>query len=354
MRTICVAVFCTFALLASIVSSLAAGLRQRAAFVEQPKSAISDHVQTATVSLRRVEDMRTSFVIYRSTTTASLPSSTSSALSTPTSTPKPKPNDRPKKTKWSFNIESGNKGVQVGSWSPDVTHDGLLRALRDRCSKSPKKWGQNRCSSQDYGFYVEYADKWGIQTEYKNAAKIHVSSDLIPESYGSALQDAFMEHIADVYKSAIEEDKNCYTFDPKSTICMFCKDLLCIAKFGPMGGKSVTVKERMRRWCNVPDYVKVAISDQDGKEQAHMRAELRFDCPNYLGSAGCKKGLGKHDCVASLEKIRRQVKADKSRNELLKKATKGKEFGVAAKCSSQEVTGSCPNKECLHQLGACF
>lgn len=351
MRNTYVAAFSAFGILVSAMFSNAAGLQQRASLVEQPSSIFNYHTQASIIIVPRKEQVtRVSFVIYRPTSTTPLASATSTAVSIPSATP----SDRPRNIKWMFNIESGNQGVQIGSWTPDVTHDGILRALRDRCSKNPKKWGQNRCSSQDYGFYVEYADKYGRQTEYKNAAKIHVTSDFIPESYGVAVQDVFMEQIADLYKFAIEEDKNCYTFDPKSTICMFCSDKLCVAKYGSMGGKSVTAKQRLRRWCNVPDYVRVAINDEAGKEKAHMKVELRFDCPTYLTSSGCKTGLGKHDCAASLERINRAARGETSRTELLKKATQGKEFDVAAKSSSKEVTGSCPNTECLYQLGACF
>ena len=119
--------------------------------------------------------------------------------------------------------------------------------------------------------------------------EVSVESDYIPGKHeggvdynGKSLQNAFISQIAYTFQLSGEDEKNCYRFDRRSTVCTFCK--ICI----PDG------RDRVIRWCNAPEYVRVSVKNGEGKE-----VEAR------------------------------------------------------ATCSGDEVTGNCPN-ECLYKLGPCF
>jgi hypothetical protein len=268
----------------------------------------------ADVGSRRISPVRLSdsdmehlsFTIYRPTKLPPLPSAT----------PTPVPNadsGKKKNDSCTFKVESGNKVIQVGSWTTDVTYSGILGAHRERCDRSKKGWGPGKCSGGDWGFYTEYTDKLGQWLEEKNAAIIKITSDYLPEEYGKTLQGAFVEQIADVFSLAVKEDKHCYMLDPKAAICPFCLDKLCIARTGPFANRYVTPKQRLLRWCNVPDYVRVAVVDENQREQAHMRVDLRFECPRPLGSFPCRVDLGKFDCVALIATVEQEPRDNKTR-----------------------------------------
>jgi hypothetical protein len=289
-----------------------------------------------------------SFIFYRPTWLPPLPSAA----------PTPAPaidNDQRKNNTWTFKVESGKKGVQVGSWSTDVVYNGFLKALRERCEQTKKGCGAGKCSGGDWGFYAEHTDKLGYWLEERNAAIIKITSDYIPEEYAKPLQDAFVEQIADVFLLAvIKEDKNCYMFDPKAAICTFCQDKFCFARTGPFKNRCVTPKQRLLRWCNIPDFVRVAIVDEAQKEKAHMRVDLRFECPHSLGTYPCRVDLGKFDCVALVTTVEQESHKNETRQRILKTAAKADNFSIATECSSKEVTGSCPNAECMYHFGTCF
>jgi hypothetical protein len=138
-----------------------------------------------------------SFTIYHPT---KLPPSPSAAT-----TPVPNADSsKEKNDSWTFKVENGNKGVQVGSWTTDVTYNGILGALRERCDQLKKWWGADKCSGGDWGFYAEYTDMLGQWLEEKNAAIIKITSDYLLEEYGKTLQDAFVEQIADVFSLAVK------------------------------------------------------------------------------------------------------------------------------------------------------
>jgi hypothetical protein len=46
--------------------------------------------------------------------------------------------------------------------------------------------------------------------------------------------------------------------------------------------------------------------------------------------------------------------ARQERQSKLRDVMGGHEFEVEVECEGEEVTGSCPNDECLYQLGSCF
>jgi hypothetical protein len=298
--------------------------------------------------LRDSNNEHLSFIVYHPTML--LPSASATSTTIPKADPSPKKNDT-----WTFKIESRNKGIQVGSWTTSVTYRGILNALRERCSQSKKGyWGANKCSPQDWGFYAEYTGKEWHWKEEKNTAIIKITSDYIPSEYGKPSQDAFVEQIANVYRLAATDDKNCYKYDPEAAICPFCNDKLCFAVTGPFKNKFVTPAQRLLRWCKAPDYVRVAVVDHANMEKAHMRVDLRFECPDTLGSLPCRVDLGRFDCVAMLAVGEKEASANKTRIGMLKTATRGKEFDVRTECESRDVTGSCPNAECLYQFGTCF
>lgn len=214
--------------------------------------------------------------------------------------------------------------------------------------------GQQHVQFQRLRFYNEYADKMGRQLEVKDAAIVEITSNDIPEEYGKDLQDVFVEQIVDVLRLAVKDDKSCYMFDPKSTICLFCQDKLCHPIYGKYKSVTVSPQERLRRWCNVPDYVHVALADPAGNEKAHMRVDIRFACPQTLGSPGCMMDMGKFDCVAVMGATGQESQANGTRNEMLKTPTQGKNVDIVATCPDKAVTGSCLNEKCLYQLGSCF
>ncbi|RII19246.1 hypothetical protein CUC08_Gglean001910 [Alternaria sp. MG1] len=167
--------------------------------------------------------------------------------------------------------------------------------------------------------------------------EVGVESDYIPGKHeggvdynGKSLQNAFISQIAYTFQLSGEDEKNCYRFDRRSTMCTFCK--ICI----PDG------RDRVIRWCNAPEYVRVSVKNGEGKEVAHMKAVLKF-----TGTTD----KGKFDCMAIKESVERSARDDRVRE--VKEAVGGKEVEARATCSGDEVTGNCPN-ECLYKLGPCF
>lgn len=169
---------------------------------------------------------------------------------------------------------------------------------------------------------------------------MNVESDYIPgkdeggvKYNGKSLQNAFIAQIADTFQKSGEDEKNCYKFDQKSTICLGC------ARFCP----SFNARKQILRWCNAPEYVRVSLKDGEGKEVAHMKVVLKF-----TGTTD----QGKFDCMAIRETVEKSARD--SRLKGVKDAIDGKEVEANVSCSGEEVTGTCPNEECLYQLGPCF
>ncbi|KAH4044197.1 hypothetical protein HBI25_109770 [Parastagonospora nodorum] len=293
----------------------------------------------------------------------------------PTTVPEGKP--KPKET-WTLNIESGSKGINIGTWSLDETYYGLRNGLRERCGDpvlppiTPRKkakqaapapaptkqWGSNTCSSEVSLFNREYSTSGGEQFWAEKVVHVRIASSFIPASYGLNLQNIFIEQVVDIYRLAVVDGKNCLQFDSKTTSCPACIALMCTQKMpGKDLGVGVNKKTRIRRWCNVPDYVRVALTDAGGKEQAHMKVEVQFVCPkekDQLFPKGCIKDMGRFDCVAVMGAVSGEARGNGTRGAMLKKATDGKDVDVVADCPDKEVTGTCPNKECMYKIGGCF
>lgn len=176
---------------------------------------------------------------------------------------------------------------------------------------------------------------------------VKISSVFIPESYGFNLQNLFIEQVVDIYRLAVADGKNCMQFDSKTTSCPACIAIWCTQKMpGKHMGAGVDKKTRIRRWCNVPDYVRVALTDASGKEQAHMKVEVEFICPKEkdpLFLKGCIKDMGRFDCMAVMGVTGGEARGNGTRGGMLKKATQGKDVNVVADCPNKEVTGKCPN-----------
>ena len=92
-----------------------------------------------------------------------------------------------------------------------------------------------------------------------------------------------MEQVAETYKVVTEDAKNCYWFDRRSTVCTFCK--ICVPD----------ARGRVVKWCNSPEYVRVALQDENGREVAHLQVSVKF-----MGQTN----QGRFDCAAVREAVR--------------------------------------------------
>jgi hypothetical protein len=126
-------------------------------------------------------------------------------------------------------------------------------------------------------------------------------------------------------------------------ICNFCSNALCVTPKGDTRDVAI-------RWCNTPNYVKVAIVDKAGNEKAHMRVVLDFVRTKDQGDKGVDRGH--FDCMAITEAVSNVVRANKT-EEKAKAATKEVDVKTEVSCPDKEVTGSCPNEECRYKPGLC-
>ena len=250
--------------------------------------------------------------------------------------PAPSPTSGPQP--YIFSIEISNNRQHVGQWYGRYISEGLTDTLKNRCDDN--KTGANTCKTKKDKFdNVEYSNKDGFVDKTTNFVEVNVESDYIPSKdegganyNGKSLQDAFIAQIADTFQKSGEDEKNCYKFDQKSTICAGC--FICI----PFKGKKQII-----RWCNAPEYVRVSVKDGEGKEVTHMKVVLKF-----TGTTD----QGKFDCMAIRETVERSARDNRLKD--VKDAIDGKEVVANVSCSGEEVTGTCPNEECLYQLGPCF
>lgn len=165
----------------------------------------------------------------------------------------------------------------------------------------------------------------------------------VPEEYGVGLQEAFIEQTVDTFLIAVNRGSNCHKFNMLSVACcpLCVRSFLCGVK--PCVGCKTDPRGIVLRWCNAPDYVRVAMSDRNGIEKAHMRGDLKFEQETWQG---------KFDCVAIVDAV-----AQKARTEMvnkLKEVTKAKVLEAEVSCPHKEVTGSCPNDACTYRPGMCF
>ncbi|KAH7366651.1 hypothetical protein BKA66DRAFT_425319, partial [Pyrenochaeta sp. MPI-SDFR-AT-0127] len=201
--------------------------------------------------------------------------------------------------------------------------------------------GANTCGTDKHRFKnIEHSDRSG-HVERTKWVEVFIASDFIPKSYGTHLQAAFIKQIADTFMIAGTDDKNCYKFDRKSSIFLLCNEELCIPPTNR--GDLPDRRGRLIKWCNAPEYVRVSVYDDNGKEVAHMRVNLNFQGVTDQGMFDC---VGVIDAV---DKNARDGGIDR-----LKELTGGKEFETLVGRSSTEVTGNCLNEKCLYQLGNCF
>ncbi|KAH9861478.1 hypothetical protein J1614_011225 [Plenodomus biglobosus] len=255
-------------------------------------------------------------------------------ISTPPAVPPPPPL-LPKA--YSFNVEISNQRQHVGAWYEDIIRDNLKAELLKKCTKD--KIGPVQCKADIHKFdNIESSDGSG-RVSKKKAVELSVTGDNIPEDRRKDLQAAFIDQIADTYMIATT-GKNCYQFDRKSTICLFCTGI-CIPQVPK--GQSPDRRGRVVRWCNAPESVKVSLTDDEGKETASMKVNIKFQ-----GSTD----QGLFDCVNVIDAVDKNAR--EHRLDTMKKAVNFQEMKVVVGCLGKEVTGSCPNKECKYQLGSCF
>lgn len=182
----------------------------------------------------------------------------------------------------------------------------------------------------------------------KGTAEVTVSSAYIPEANHEEFQTAFIDQIADTFMIAASDEKNCYWFDRKADFCTLCQNWLCGVFMGISRSGQRDTRGQYLRWCNAPEYVRVSVSDIEGKEIAHMKVNLKF-----LGETD----QGKFDCVGVIEAVDQNARDGRLAG--LKEVVGGKDVETVVACSSKEVTGSCPlekdpNLNCLYKFGKCF
>ncbi|CAG5186140.1 uncharacterized protein ALTATR162_LOCUS11500 [Alternaria atra] len=198
-----------------------------------------------------------------------------------------------------FNSSSMNSSTITSTADP---------LLKNRCDDD--KTGANTCRTSKEKFdNIEYSNQAGIVEKGIQFVEVNVESDYVPEKKeggveynGKSLQNAFIAQIADTFQKSGEDEKNCYRFDRRSTMCTFCK--ICI----PDG------RDRVIRWCNAPEYVRVSVKNEEGKEVAHMKVVLRF-----TGTTD----KGRFDCMAIKEGVETSARDDRMRE--VKDAVGGKE-----------------------------
>ncbi|KAJ4374728.1 Structural maintenance of chromosomes protein 3 [Neocucurbitaria cava] len=260
----------------------------------------------------------------------------------------------PSPTNYTFIIEIGNQRQHVGDVSEVAAGQNLSTRLSaglyDKCDK--KKTGANTCKSDPIILgLIEHSNERGTVAyldEERKPVNVNVTSDFIPEDYAGkgALQTAFIDQIVDTFTVATSDDKNCYQFDRTSTICWFCKKKLCFGCIGQYCPEHDT-RGKIVRWCNAPEYVRVSLSDAQGKEIAHMRVDLKFQGTTDQGKFDC---VGIIDAVDKNARERRVGKLER----VVGAALGGEQLKTRVVCESREVMGSCPNEQCLYQLGSCF
>ncbi|KAH7081421.1 hypothetical protein BKA63DRAFT_503787 [Paraphoma chrysanthemicola] len=196
---------------------------------------------------------------------------------------------------WSFKIDIGNQRQHIGAWYGTFIRDDIKEALSKQCKRS-KKWGTGTCSTKSESFYVEYSNQ-RERIERTESVLVHVVSDDIPEEYGTALRGAFIDQIADIFMIATIDDKNCYRWNRTKEMCLFCDLKMCMAP--ATRGRQPDRRGRIVRWCNAPEYVRVAVADKDGQEKAHMKVKLEFQYP---------MDQGKFDCMGIIDTVDRNAR----------------------------------------------
>ncbi|CAO2653831.1 Nn.00g105640.m01.CDS01 [Neocucurbitaria sp. VM-36] len=255
------------------------------------------------------------------------------------SPPPPPPPPPPPRPAYTFTIEISNQRQHVGAWYGPFVRDELSDVLYKKCpSKNP---GASACATSVYTFdNIESSRPSDGVVEKEHGVEVHVASAFIPSDQSKelreALRDAFIMQIADTYMLSGLDDKNCYTYDRTGTLCIRCNTKFCLP---PSMGRGVPSDTRGRqiRWCNAPGYVRVIVADGEGKEVAHMRVEVKFQGVT---------DQGRFDCVGMVETVERNAREERVGG--------GMEVGVRVVCEGMEVTGNCPNRECLYQVRDCF
>ncbi|RYN77419.1 NAD-dependent protein deacetylase hst2-1 [Alternaria tenuissima] len=220
------------------------------------------------------------------------------------------PSPFPSSPSYTFSIEISNQRQHVGRWYGRYISSDLNKLLKNRCDDD--KIGANTCKTSKEKFdNIEYSNQAGMVEKGIQFVEVGVESDYIPGKHeggvdynGKSLQNAFISQIAYTFQLSGEDEKNCYRFDRRSTMCTFCK--ICI----PDG------RDRVIRWCNAPEYVRVSVKNGEGKEVAHMKAVLKF-----TGTTD----KGKFDCMAIKESVERSARDDRAQqNKPWRNAEKGR------------------------------
>ena len=108
-------------------------------------------------------------------------------------------------------------------------------------------------------------------------------------------------------------------------MCTFCK--ICI----PDG------RDRVIRWCNAPEYVRVSVKNGEGKEVAHMKVVLKF-----TGTTD----KGRFDCMAIKEGVERSARDDRVRE--VKEAVGGKRSRLERRVQGMRSRGTVLMSACIN------
>lgn len=258
----------------------------------------------------------------------------------PTPTPEPKPTPTPpKETSHTFHIDISNQRQHVGAWYGTFIRDDLHTFLKPLCSRK-RKSTQTTCEAYSRKYKnIEHPDDNG-KVKKTSGIEVALSSSSFPPDGPKDLHEAFIAQIADTYMIATLSAGNCFKYDRKATVCVKCNEKFC--PMFPERGANPDTRGRIVRWCNAPEYVRVSIADAAGKETAHMEVRLQF---------GGKTELGRLDCVGIIDGVDENARAERVKG--LEEGMRDK-VGVVVACEKKEVMGSCPNAECLYQIGDCF
>lgn len=243
---------------------------------------------------------------------------------------------------YTLNVLIGSQAQHVGSWGGDFMYDEILEFLYDHCAEG--ETGSSTCDNEVKSWKgIEYSNDRGQVDTFNEYIEMYVESEYFPFDYGKGIQVAMYELVADAFRIATADGKNCYDFDRKSTVCLFCSDSdwLC-APIRRLDATEPDRRGRVIRWCNAPEFVRVSVADAFGEEVAHIQVNLQFTGKYDEGRFECN---GVKDVVDENARNHHQPKLEE---ETLQP------FHTVVMCASDEVTGSCPNEKCLYELGSCF
>lgn len=134
------------------------------------------------------------------------------------------------------------------------------------------------------------------------------------------------------------DDNNCYRWDRTKEMCLFCDLKMCMAP--TTRGRQPDRRGRIIRWCNAPEYVRVAVAVKECEEKAHMKVELEFQYP---------MDQGKFDYMSIMDTVDRNAR--ENRQEALNGVVKGDTINTVVVCSEEKGDEKLSRQRLLVQGG---